>query len=1035
MSAIAGPVTINLLGRVDVTGSDAPLSARALALTGYLVLHRDAAQPRGHLADVLWPDSDTAQARTNLRRELHHLRAVLGSTGCLESTDRTLTWRCVPGVEVDLARFTDGCVEALRALEDDTDGAPRLVQRALDAYGGDLLPGVYDDWVLEARARLHGACVELCDRGADHLHRRGLTQEALALLRHRTALEPLEEAGYRRLMALEQESGDRAGALRTYHRCASVLERELGVPPSTETRALLGGLLAERAAGHGTSPGPGSGTTTGPGSGTATGTGAGLDPSPRQLVGREEERARLRELWGSTPHSHALVLVTGEAGLGKTRLVEDLARTVRAEDGAVATARCFAATAGLPLAPVAEWLRNPHLRAAAARLEPVWRAEVERLVPESRGPGAALEGSRAKVDAWQRLRFFEGLARTVLTVDRPLLLVIDDLQWCDTASMTWLAFLVSAASSAPLLVVATARDEELPQARHGDALAELEATGRAVRIALQPLARGETGELAAALAPDPLTADELDLVHSVTAGNPFFVIEALRDRTDAAGPLGPAGLSGVLQRRLARLSEPGQQVLGLAAAVGRDFTLDLLAEACDLEPSQVVEAVDELWRRRVFEQHGQGYDFTHSLLREAAYDAMPPTRRWLAHRRLAQALELVYADRVDSVAGELAEQYDRSGRPERALPFYERAARQATAVFAHVDAVRLWRRCLALVAETPAGRARDERELATIEQLLPPLNAWRGYASRDLETYERRADELGRRLGLVPVQATASIALFATTFVQGHTVESHRWGARALELSDRSAEMVGQAHMAYGGSALSLGRTEEAAQHLHRAWELAGESDSLPIGTRLAVHAQGWEAHARWLLGDEQGARDAATESLSVAAHVAHPYSTAVGLSYAAVTQQLCGDLEALATTLAELTAVCERYEFAYYREWATVLSGWLRGGSAGIEQARRGIELLEREGSLARMPYWLWLLADLERASGATSSALALLDAAHVVATQNSDVWWLPEVLRVRAGLQPASRARQDLERALALATEHGSPVLQLRARRALGD
>ncbi len=1019
MSPIAGPVTINLLGSVDVTGSEAPLSGRALTLLGYLVLHQ-AAQPRGHLADVLWPESGTAQARTNLRRELHHLRAALGSSGCLESTDRALTWRHVAGVEVDADRFTESCADAFEALGSGAEEAPRLVQRALDAYGGPLLPGVYDEWVLEARDRLHGACVELCDRGAEHLHQRGRTEAALVLLRHRTTLEPLEESGYRRLMALEQESGDRAGALRTYHRCASVLERELGVHPSPETRALLGSLLAEHA-----TPGVG-----GPGSSAP-----GLDPSPRRLVGREAERRRLRELWQSSMRGPGLVLVTGEAGLGKTRLVEDLARAVRAEDGAVATARCFAATAGLPLAPVAEWLRSPHLRAAAARLDPVWRAEVERLVPESGDTGAAPEGSRAKVDAWQRLRFFEGLARAVLAVDRPLLLVVDDLQWCDAASTTWLSFLVSAAVTSPLLVVATARDEELPQARHGDALAELEATGRAVRIALRPLAREETGELADSLAPDRLTADELGLVHSVTAGNPFFVIEALRDRTAAAGALDPAGLSGVLQRRLSRLSDPGQQVLGLAAAVGRDFTLDLLAEASDLEPAEVVEAVDELWRRRVVEQHGQGYDFSHSLLREAAYDAMPPTRRWLAHRRLAQALELVYAGRVDSVAGELAEQYDRSGRPERALPFYERAAGQATAVFAHVDAVRLWRRCLVLVAETPAGRTRDERELAVIEQLLPPLNAWRGYASHELETYERRADELGGLLGRAPVQATASIALFATTFVQGHTVESHRWGARALELSDRSSETVGQAHMAYGGSALSLGKTEEAAFHLRRARELAGESDSLPIGTRLAVHAQGWEAHARWLLGDEQGARGATAESLRVAEQVAHPYSTAVGLSYAAVTQQLAGDLDALADTLGELTAVCERYEFAYYREWAAVLTGWLRGGTVGIAQARRGIDALEREGSLARMPYWLWLLADVERASGATSSALGLLDAAHAVATQNTDVWWLPEVLRARAGLQPADRAEHDLERALALATEHGSPILQQRARAALGD
>ncbi len=131
---------------------------------------------------------------------------------------------------------------------------------------------------------------------------------------------------------------------------------------------------------------------------------------------------------------------------------------------------------------------------------------------------------------------------------------------------------------------------------------------------------------------------------------------------------------------------------------------------------------------------------------------------------------------------------------------------------------------------------------------------------------------------------------------------------------------------------------------------------------------------------------------------------------------------------LTDLTAVCDRYEFAYYREWATVLTGWLRGGGAGLAQARRGIDALEREGSLARMPYWLWLVADLHRQSGDAAAALGALDAAHTVATQNSDVWWLPEVLRARAAISHRARAVVDLERGTALAAQQGSLTLEER-------
>ena len=305
----------------------------------------------------------------------------------------------------------------------------------------------------------------------------------------------------------------------------------------------------------------------------------------------------------------------------------------------------------------------------------------------------------------------------------------------------------------------------------------------------------------------------------------------------------------------------------------------------------MVRLVDELWRQRILQEHGRGYDLSHDLLRTAAYQAVSPPRRWLLHRRLAQALELLHADHIDVVAAQLAEQYDRSSRPERALPYYERAARRATAVFAHAESVRLWQRCLRLLAELPAGKQRDERELGVLLELLPPMNAWQGYASTTLETYERRTAELGERLGLDDVRCTAAIALFATTYVQGHIAEAHRWGTQALALSDRRPDLAAQAHLAVAGSGLGLGLLPLADEHFRLACELSGESDSLPIGTRTGVHAKAWWAHTRWLLGDDTGADTAGAEAVHSARTLDHPYSLAVALSYAAVTHQLLGDL------------------------------------------------------------------------------------------------------------------------------------------------
>ncbi|MEO6791892.1 MAG: AAA family ATPase [Ornithinibacter sp.] len=1018
-------IRVDLLGGVDVTGADPAQvrsSTRAVSLLAYLVSHPDSPQPRVHLAGVLWPDSESAQARTNLRRELHHLRALLHDNECLRVDAQSLCWRPGPDCTVDVHDFLAACGNTISALESGERDALEVNSfNALALYRGQFLPGCYDEWALAVRDDLNRTCVDVCDRVARYWLAHDDAAAAIMFARRRILLEPLEEPGYRLLMQVLRAVGDRAGAMRTYHQCATLLERELGVGPSSQTRAELDAALS--GAGHG------------PGASGGGSTDTTRLPLSVELVGRARERKHLLAAWGEAQSGARFLVVVGEAGVGKTRLVEDLVGAVRRQDVLVATTRCFAATGSVPLAPVADWLRSPHLRMATKQLDPVWRAEVGRLVPEGGSAAEPVAGSRAKVDAWQRLRFFEGLARVFRAVDRPVLLTVDDLQWCDKATMSWLSFLMSFMGSAPLLVIATARDDELGDSDLTSRLDTMRTAGQADVVALQNLAPEDASTLAAGVLGHTVSEQELDLLMSTTGGNPLYLAEALRRAAPTLGPVEPADLRGVLDNRLARLPEPARQVVELASAVGRDFTLDLLIEASDLAEDMVVRQVDDLWRRRILEEHGRGYDFAHDLLREAAYRMISPPRRWLLHRRLAQALELLYADRIDSVAAQLAEQHDRSGRPERALPFYERAARQATEVFAHAESVRFWQRCLALLHELPASAQRDRRELAALQELLPPMNAWRGYASTELERYERRTAALGARLGFVDVQCTAAIALFATTFVQGHTVKAHEWGSQALALSQEHPGLTAQAHLAVAGSGLGLGLLPLADEHFRRACDLAGVSDWLPVGTRTEVHARAWWAHARWLLGDHAGAASASIEAVQLARVIEHPYSLTVALSYAAVTFQLLGDTPLLLETLTDLAELHERYGFAYYGEWAKVLEGWTEGGKGGLRTARSGIDSLEREGSLARMTYWLSLVADLHRREGSTESAVAVLDAATSFATEHDDRWWLPEVLRARAALDPTPRAIQGLERAVELARSQSSVSLLNRCRADLDE
>jgi predicted ATPase len=161
----------------------------------------------------------------------------------------------------------------------------------------------------------------------------------------------------------------------------------------------------------------------------------------------------------------------------------------------------------------------------------------------------------------------------------------------------------------------------------------------------------------------------------------------------------------VLRNRLGQATAAAREVAGRAAAVGTNFGLDLLTEASDLDVGVVVGAVDELWQRRIMREFRDGYDFSHDLLREAAYAQVSPPKRWLLHRRIAQGLELLHPDDTDMVAAQLAQQYARGGRPERAVAYYRRAADVAAGMFAHAEAIRLHKEALSIVRSLPEGRA------------------------------------------------------------------------------------------------------------------------------------------------------------------------------------------------------------------------------------------------------------------------------------------------------------------------------------------
>ena len=485
-----------------------------------------------------------------------------------------------------------------------------------------------------------------------------------------------------------------------------------------------------------------------------------------------------------------------------------------------------------------------------------------------------------------------------------------------------------------------------------------------------------------------------------TGGIPLFVIETARSKLAQDPRASEVGhlprVQAVLMSRLQEVSEPAQQVAGLAAAFGRAFSLGLLTEAGDQSEDVIVDAVDELWRRRIIRGHeGATYDFTHDLLREAAYELTSPPLRPLLHRRIAQAIELRAGGDRRAVAATLAEQYDRAQAPKRAIRNYAIAAEDATEVFAFDDAVRRYRRAVDLLPDLAAGRQRDQLELELLHAMSPPLNAIEGYASSSLREILERSSVLAERLGEHRLHVLTLVALFAVRFVQGDILESYRMGEQALALSSGGPD-EGQAHFALGGAAAELGRHTLAVEHFDKTHQLAIDQPPSLVGTRPEVHARAWCAHPIWMLGRGDEAVKWADWAIARAEEVDQPYSLAVALAYASITHQLLRDVERTAHLAARTMEICTRYDFAYYREWGVLLrAGAWRG--TGAVRIRDGMEPCGPGGArpAALLPVVARRNTPGRRRDRPRSCAL---DDALAAATARDDLWWTPELLRLKA-------------------------------------
>lgn len=720
MDQPAAGLHIELFGHAGATAGGVPVRfakrATTLSLLAYLILKNGAPVSRSTLAFTLFADEPEENALAELRRYLYLAAKALPPT--------EIPWIAA---DADIVRWTgerDRCridvVEFDRLAKDTGSYAS-----AVALYRGDLLEDAYDDWIIERRESFRSRYLDMLAHLVGTSRRSRDHTAAIAYAQRLLAADPWREDVLRNLMAVRYATGDSAGALAEYARFSSRLHDEMRELPMPETIAVRDAIRAN-------APLPGDVTDR-------------REPQTRRrerpfltFAGRGSELERLHALWRRAARGQGMaVLVGGEGGIGKTRLCGELASLVESEGGRV-FAGGTSAPESIPYQSLVEALRSAlALLAAPAALSPARGATLARVLPELRdaeGPGVAQPTPQ---DDGENARLLEAIADAAVTLarPRPLLLVLEDLHWAGNSTLEALARVARRAENAPMLVVATYRDEEVGPAHALRALTrELRAEQRLATIDLGRLDRSDVEAIVANVELPERDLGVADRLYRYTEGNPLFLSETIADllerrrveRPDAEGVA--AGIARIIGARTAELGDEARAVAEVAAVAGYGCNAELVREVTALSPGALSAAFNELLDRRILRDAGTRYDgdyvFTHHLIAAAVYAAIEPAVRKRRHARIAHVLENTSADRGAALASELARHYDAAELPHEASRWYAAAARQSASVFALDEAVGFATRALAFETEIPAR-----------VDLLRWRETWRG----------RRGDREGQR--------------------------------------------------------------------------------------------------------------------------------------------------------------------------------------------------------------------------------------------------------------------------------------------------
>jgi predicted ATPase/DNA-binding SARP family transcriptional activator len=724
------PLQVRLLGQYTITLQDrllAPLpTEKSRALFAYLLLHR-APHTRAHLAGLFWPDLPEKTARRRLTQELWRIGSELEKAGVVDlilATGSTVSLRAEIPTVCDVLLLQD----ALSRLRDkDPQAWPTLAELS-DLYRGELLPGYFDDWVLLARERLFHAYRD----GLTHLlsaqkrlgdwSAAGLTANALL------QLDPLAEESVAEAMQIALALKRPEVGLRHYDLYVDRLHQELETAPTPDLIALAQQLAGQERPRQ---------------------VAAFTDPAYQPpLIGREGERSLLLSALDQAQAGQGQIyLLEGAAGVGKSRLLETISADARWRGLLAGWGAAQEIQLDQPYHPLIQALADllSPLRAQQLQvlLDPIWLGVAARVLPVLSVWLPDLPAPPPLDPEPERVRLLEGLTRLILALGQlsPTVLVVDDLQWADSATLGALIYLARRVAESPLLLILSYRgDEARANSSVWVSLAEIDRGARPQRLQLECISAQETAALVRKVLDLNRSAPIFEKrIYTQTQGNPFFVLETLRTLYQE-GSLIPTEqgswqtpwddqtvdyrevsispeVESMIERRLAHLLPEERQALEVAAVLGTTFDLSLLAALFAGTPRQALTATATLVQRRFLQETATAYRFDHDQIRQTVYSRLNETERRRLHRSAGETLARLQPDAFAL----LAHHFEAAGARGQAFRYHHRAGDAAQAAGSYLLARRHYERSVAWLDEIPLSATARFELLLTWESVLDLL--------------------------------------------------------------------------------------------------------------------------------------------------------------------------------------------------------------------------------------------------------------------------------------------------------------------------